>query len=326
MSGYFIPPMQKWHSMRPVILLALLALLGVGCNPKAPLSNTPPPSESPAPQPPKTDAPPAPLGSGLEIRVATTTKTLTLGPKASCTFTLELPQFFATGDGDTRVGTMNRAIHGELLRARVEGAGKPGELYRPEEVQEQFLALCKQGMQESFDIANDSNDWILNWFEENTVEIQRLPHGLVSMSFYTGTYTGGAHPNHWSTHLNFDTNARSVLTIQDLIRDDRTDAFAKAIAARLREAEAQDGEFLFQDARDMFATLEQGTSSTAATAFLDQVELTKIWSISREGLVLEWNTYDIAPYAGGPVIITLPYKNHADLFEPAWLEKLTTLQ
>lgn len=218
---------------------------------------------------------------------------------------------------------MNRAIHEELLFDRSSDATTTPRILHPDEIQASFLEECQRFMQDELKDNPDAGAYKREWMEESTVLARQLPHGLVSLDLNTYAFTGGAHPNGWSRHLNFDTNTRTILTLNELIRPERREALSQAIAKAVL-AEARDR--LYDDAVPAFEALAENASSSGAIAFVEEIQKQRNWSLDATGFVFSWNAYDLGPYSSGPIDVTLPYKNHADLIAPAWLERLTTLE
>lgn len=124
---------------------------------------------------------------------------------------------------------------------------------------------------------------------------------LVSIKFDIGSYyQGAAHPNSFSEVINFDLKNGKQLKLSDLFKPG-----AKYLQALATYCIAD----LKKQAKDLPA--DQIESGTAATAKNYQS-----WTITKKGLGINFDAYQVGPYAAGPQFVMVPYATLKDLINP----------
>jgi len=126
---------------------------------------------------------------------------------------------------------------------------------------------------------------------------------LVSIDFEVGTYSqGAAHPNSYSETLNFDLKNGKALKLADLFKPGAKylQAIANYCIADLKKQAAEKG-----------LSPEEIDKGAAAKAdnYLG-------WTITKKGLGIEFDPYQVGPYAAGPQSVIVPYSNLKDLINP----------
>jgi Protein of unknown function (DUF3298). len=127
---------------------------------------------------------------------------------------------------------------------------------------------------------------------EISYHIEHADERFVSIGFFASTYTGGAHPNHYSFTLNFDVKNKRELKLADLFKPNS--AYLEKISA-------------YSIAR-LIEKLEEGSDEewirNGAGA---KEENYKSWSLTREGLLINFDPYQVAAYAAGPQEVLVPF-------------------
>jgi len=106
-------------------------------------------------------------------------------------------------------------------------------------------------------------------------------------------YTGGAHGIYMSSFLNMDLRTLSPVRLEDLFVEDYEEELTELLWKQLMEDNHAQTR---QEVEDM------GYCSTGDLAPIENFYL------GREGITFYYNVYEIAPYAMGPVKITLSYE------------------
>ena len=123
---------------------------------------------------------------------------------------------------------------------------------------------------------------------------------LVSIKFDVGSYfQGAAHPNSYSDVLNFDLKNGKQLKLSDLFKPGSK--FLQAIAAYCiadLKKQAKDKGLLDQE-------IEKGAAASAGNY--------ESWTITRRGLGIYFDAYQVGPYAAGPQFVLVPYSAVKDL-------------
>jgi hypothetical protein len=111
---------------------------------------------------------------------------------------------------------------------------------------------------------------------------------IISVEFGAGTDTGGAHPNSYSFVLNYDVDKQQVLSLDDLFSSSN---FLGTIS-----------DYCIRKLRDQgldYETLRDGAAPKS-----DNYDS---WLITRSGLQITFDAYQVASYAEGPKTVTVPY-------------------
>jgi len=109
---------------------------------------------------------------------------------------------------------------------------------------------------------------------------------------------GAAHPGHYSTTLNYDLSNGREITLDELFLSNSN--YLQVISDTCK-AELSTRDIGF----DMFAS---GADPLA--------ENYQRWNISNDGLVITFDEYQVAPYAAGPQIVTIPFSALQSIINP----------
>lgn len=124
---------------------------------------------------------------------------------------------------------------------------------------------------------------------------------LASVKLGVSVFTGGAHPNHWPVTWIFDMADGETLGLDDVFIN-RKDALIE-IAPMVRKV-------LIASLGDMYAAdmLADGTTPVAGN-YDDFI-------LNDEGVVFFFAPYQVAPYAAGEQVVTIPYARLAKFMKP----------
>ena len=116
----------------------------------------------------------------------------------------------------------------------------------------------------------------------------------ISISFYQEEFTGGAHPNHTIKTINYNTLTNKIITIDDLIKINPSllNSLSSISRNKLKNSEK------FKSHLDLYL-LNEGT--------LPNKENFKNFTLTKEGLKIYFDYYQIAPYYYGTTEIIIPY-------------------
>ena len=121
---------------------------------------------------------------------------------------------------------------------------------------------------------------------------------FLSVQFQIGSYyAGAAHPNHNTSVINFDLRRGRMLSLADLFKPaaDYLRAISDYCISDLKRQAKKDG----PDSMLTDDQIEEGASAT--------LENYRSWLMTREGLVITFDPYQVAPYAAGPQSVAIPY-------------------
>jgi len=126
---------------------------------------------------------------------------------------------------------------------------------------------------------------------------------LVSVEFNVGSYyQGAAHPNSYSEVINYDLKNGKQLKLGDLFKPG-----AKYLQAIAMYCIAD----LKKQGKDKGLTDEEIEKGAAASPKNYQS-----WTITKKGLGINFDSYQVGPYAAGPQFVTVPYSTVKDLVNP----------
>jgi hypothetical protein len=126
---------------------------------------------------------------------------------------------------------------------------------------------------------------------------------LISVQFSVGSYyQGAAHPNTMTQVVNYDLKNGKQLKLADLFKPGAKylQAIANYSIADLKKQAKEKG-------------LEAGEIENGASANAKNYQS---WTITRKGLGINFDAYQVGPYAAGPQFVLVPYSNLKDLINP----------
>jgi hypothetical protein len=129
---------------------------------------------------------------------------------------------------------------------------------------------------------------------------------LISVAFDVGSYyQGAAHPNSYSEVINYDLKNGKLLKLSDLFKPGAKYLQAIAgycIADLKKQSKAKGADGLPED------QIESGAAPTAKNYAR--------WTITKKGLGINFDAYQVGPYAAGPQFVIVPYSTLKDLISP----------
>ncbi len=128
---------------------------------------------------------------------------------------------------------------------------------------------------------------------------------LVSVQFDIGSYyQGAAHPNSHTETLNYDLKNGKQLKLADLFNPGSKylQTLSTYCITDLKKQFKEKNAELLED------QLKEGAAPTAKNY--------ESWTITRRGLGINFDSYQIAPYAAGPQFVLVPYSALKDLIKP----------
>ena len=134
-------------------------------------------------------------------------------------------------------------------------------------------------------------------------EVALAQDDLISVQYVIGSYyQGAAHPNSGSQVINFDLKNGKQLKLSDLFKPGSKylPAIANYCIADLKKQAKEKG--LLDD------EINEGASATAQNYHS--------WTITKRGLGITFDAYQVGPYAAGPQYVLVPYSSLKDLINP----------
>lgn len=128
---------------------------------------------------------------------------------------------------------------------------------------------------------------------------------LVSVQFDIGSYyQGAAHPNSYTETLNYDLKNGKQLKLADLFKPGSKylQTLSTLCVADLKKQWKEKNAEVIED------MLKEGSAPTAKNY--------ESWTITKRGLGVNFDPYQVAPYAAGPQSVVVPYSALKDLIKP----------
>lgn len=128
---------------------------------------------------------------------------------------------------------------------------------------------------------------------------------LISVEFSTGSYyRGAAHPNSHSQVLNFDLKNGKPLRLADLFKPGAK--YLQAIA-----------DYCIKDLKKQSKAKEDMLDDTSIQEGAGpDLKNYRSWTITRKGLGINFDSYQVGPYVAGPQFVLVPYSALKDIVKP----------
>ena len=129
--------------------------------------------------------------------------------------------------------------------------------------------------------------------------VEWATNDIISIQFLNSTFTGGAHPNYYTETLNFDVKSGKEIKLTDLFQSNSN--YLKIISdysiadLKTRLGEMSDDEWIGKGAG---ADAENYMS----------------WNLTKKGLMISFDPYQVAAYAAGMQTVIIPYSKLAEVW------------
>lgn len=140
------------------------------------------------------------------------------------------------------------------------------------------------------------------WESELTLTAVRADETVLCLMQTDYSWLGGAHPNTYITGITYDTQTGQELSLKDIAKD--YDGIYDYVLKKL--AEENDPNMFFEGYEDTVKAMFYGGDGSYSPVQ---------WFLTKDGVTIWFNQYDIAPYAAGPVTVKIPFAKQGELFE-----------
>lgn len=195
---------------------------------------------------------------------------------------VEYPQI--KGATDTRIESFNRLVKSFVTKQVGEFEGEAGP---------QRETPLTVEMSDSLDIG---------------YSVGVAHNALISVRFGIGTYfRGAAHPNSRTEVVNYDLQSGKRLTLADLFKPSAR--YLQVIAAYcIEDLKRQTRQHADPEPMLTDESIHQGAAATA--------ENYRSWLITKRGLSITFDAYQVGPYAAGPQFVVVPYSALKEIIKP----------
>lgn len=166
-----------------------------------------------------------------------------------------------------------------------------------------YFTAYKAAMQEQ---EADGQDYTMAWYYSRVFSVVHNNYWLFTIAHHEKSYAGGAHPNSFTNYYNFNPVTGQRLFLHSILKQGNRQKLTQIAEKKFRKkmnisptASLEDEGFLFEDNR----------------FYLNE----NFW-LDDEGLHFLYNPYEVAPYAVGPINLTITYGELngmlQDIFDP----------
>lgn len=148
-----------------------------------------------------------------------------------------------------------------------------------------------------------SVDFAMPWTLEAFSKVLMANNQWFVVAIDVYVFTGGAHPNSFRIILNYDLREGRLVSLGEVIKDSA--AFSKAAEEIFRKEKG----------------IQQTASLEQAGYFMENFQLSTQFALTPSGLLLFYNTYEIAPYVVGMTEFEIPYERIRGLIHDYYLPK-----
>lgn len=153
---------------------------------------------------------------------------------------------------------------------------------------------------------NEIDGYRVPWRLERAVEVVYESDEVVTLHFSEFSFAGGAHPNQYDHFQSFIKQSGRRVQLNDLTPD-------RASWERLLDLAEEHFRYTFE-------LLEEENLDEAGFFFDDgRFHLSENIAFTQYGLLIHFNSYEVAPYAIGPISIELSYDELEHLIKSRWL-------
>lgn len=180
------------------------------------------------------------------------------------------------------------------------------------------MELAKEDLANLAEIPDDAAEEVpqVPYEVDSTVILKRADEKVVSYLRESFSQLGGAHPSTYYTGKNYDAKTGEILTLRELTPD--YDGLYQYVCDELAKRNSENPGNFFDDyestVHELFygAALEDETAGNTESGdeglYLEMQGMIQ-WYLDKDGLSVIFNDYDIAPYAAGPSVVTIPFSS-----------------
>ena len=148
------------------------------------------------------------------------------------------------------------------------------------------------------------------YFDTKTADIVRFDDHLFTIFEISSSFTGGAHPNHYSYATNYDPATGDILRLDKVLDD--SSLLSDGIRTELEKTYPR-----IMEEVDSFYFPEEGQDPDQFVQKLRDDTYT--WTIDDKGLNIFFSPYEIASYATGDLQVVLSSKEYPDLVKADYM-------
>lgn len=189
----------------------------------------------------------------------------------------------------------NKNILTQIISSQVEEVQASGS--------ENWKVLMNNFIEEykSFEEEAES-EFRMRWESSLTPTIRYNENNILSIEMMSYSFLGGAHGNYFISHYVYDLRTGELVALDDVLNKGY-----KSVITKIAEAEF----------RKVFEIPKNHSLNDSGFWFENEVFiLNNNFSINQEGIVFQFNPYEIGPYAIGAPAFTIPYAQISSFIKP----------
>ncbi len=152
-------------------------------------------------------------------------------------------------------------------------------------------------LEDFIEFTSEYDDMSERWKINLSISISHIRGNILSVEVENSSYTGGAHDSRTTTYFNYDFKKKKEVDIIDLISNQKE--FISIVEKQFRKDK---GYTAADNLSDMGYFFENG-----------EFEITGNVGLSQKGIVVHYNSYEIAAYAMGSTTVVVPYNDVSSL-------------
>jgi Deacetylase PdaC/Protein of unknown function (DUF3298) len=142
------------------------------------------------------------------------------------------------------------------------------------------------------------------WYYSADVKILYNTPLLLSMEMQISEFTGGAHGSNTSLLYSLNNNGKQLQWV-DLLETNAMPLLMQLNDSIMRKEQDMPAGTTYQDAGFLLET--------------DSLPLPQFYALTKDGLQMHYNQYEIAPYAMGLISYTIPYNQLSGILQKSWM-------
>jgi hypothetical protein len=189
---------------------------------------------------------------------------------------------------------MNQGQHKDIINSAITdyiiSAGEPGKKSMDKLTLEQ---VADKFINEYEIFLTENKNYDLGWMTEIQGKPEFSNTKIICYSISNVYFLGGAHPNSSLTYLNFERENGRLVFIPDILSPGFEEKLNAAVDSEFRKSKNLNPE---------------DDLTEKAGLFKNKISYSNNFAVLREGIRFYYNPYEIAPYASGPIEVTVPYE------------------
>jgi len=168
---------------------------------------------------------------------------------------------------------------------------------------QKFEALNPKGYVD--EVLKDGDNISGTWEQSVEIDIISSTRSTFTLSIKEGGYTGGAHPNYYTSFVNYNAKSGRKIGLRDIFVQGYEPKLIEIASKHYRETNH----------------LAPNESLVKLDWFQNKFELASMVAIKPEGIYFFYNSYEIKPYSSGVTTLLVPYSKLGSIMKQGGIIK-----